>query len=44
MLAWGRIVELPEYITDGLKSKAEGGSGGAKMFVDYCERETVRFQ
>jgi retinol dehydrogenase 12 len=44
VLAWGRIAELPRYITDGLKSKAEGGTGEAKMFVDYCERVTIEFQ
>ncbi|KAH8885861.1 putative short-chain dehydrogenase [Thozetella sp. PMI_491] len=44
VLAWGRIAELPEYIKKGSKSKAEGGTGGAKMFMGYCERETVGFQ
>ncbi|KAF5017036.1 hypothetical protein F66182_11102, partial [Fusarium sp. NRRL 66182] len=44
VLAWGRIAELPKYITDGLKSQAQGGNGGAKMFIDYCERETTGFQ
>ncbi|EEA21392.1 short-chain dehydrogenase, putative [Talaromyces marneffei ATCC 18224] len=44
VLAWGRIAELPKYITDGLKSKSEGGTGGAKMFMNYCERETRRYQ
>ena len=44
VLAWGRVEKLPKYITDGLKGESEGGTGGAKMFVDYCERETMRFQ
>ncbi|KAE8444138.1 hypothetical protein EG329_000826 [Mollisiaceae sp. DMI_Dod_QoI] len=44
VMAWGRIAELPRNITHGLRSKAEGGSGEAKMFVDYCERETIMFQ
>ncbi|RAO69316.1 uncharacterized protein BHQ10_005328 [Talaromyces amestolkiae] len=44
ILAWGRIAQLPRYITDGLESEAQGGTGGAKMFVEYCERETTGFQ
>lgn len=43
-MAWGRVADLPEDITNGLKSKAEGGSGAAKMFLEYCERETKAFQ
>jgi hypothetical protein len=39
-MAWGRIAELPEEITNALKSKAQGGSGAAAKFVEYCERET----
>ena len=44
VVAWGRVSELPEDITDGLKSKSEGGSGAAKIFLEYCERETNKFQ
>ncbi|EXJ70452.1 uncharacterized protein A1O5_06521 [Cladophialophora psammophila CBS 110553] len=44
VMAWGRIADLPEDITKGLKSRAEGGSGAAKMFLDYCARETKDFQ
>jgi retinol dehydrogenase-12 len=43
-MAWGRIAELPEEITNALKSKAQGGSGAAAKFVEYCERETRKFQ
>ena len=44
VLAWGRLAELPKHILDGLKSKIDGGTGEAKMFVDYCERETLAFK
>ncbi|KAI1327029.1 putative short-chain dehydrogenase [Xylariaceae sp. FL0255] len=44
VLAWRRVAELPDYIRCGLKSETEGGTGGVKMFVEYCEREIVRFQ
>ena len=43
-MAWGRVAELPEDITKGLKSKPEGGSGVTEMFLKYCERETKKFQ
>ena len=43
-MAWGRVAGLPEDITNGLKSKTEGGSGAAEMFLEYCERETKKFQ
>ncbi|KAG4440605.1 hypothetical protein IFR05_003922 [Cadophora sp. M221] len=35
MMAWGRIV--------GWKSKANGGTGAAKKFLEYCDRETKEF-
>jgi len=44
VVAWGRVSELPETIADGIKSKSEGGSGAAEMFLGYCERETNKFQ
>ncbi|KAE9376138.1 putative short-chain dehydrogenase [Stipitochalara longipes BDJ] len=44
VMAWGRVAGLPEDITTGLKGKAEGGSGAAEMFLEYCERETKKFQ
>ncbi|KAJ5619790.1 hypothetical protein N7510_003774 [Penicillium lagena] len=44
VMAWGRVEELPADITNALKSKAEGGSGAAQIFLDYCERETKPFQ
>jgi len=44
VLAWGRVAGLPEDITNGLKSKAEGGSGAAGTFLEYCEREAKKLQ
>jgi hypothetical protein len=42
-MAWGRIAQLPDDISKGLKSKAEGGSGAAQVFFDYCDREAKSF-
>jgi retinol dehydrogenase 12 len=44
VMAWGRIAELPEDVTKGLKSKEQGGTGAAEAFLEYCERHTKRFQ
>jgi hypothetical protein len=43
-MAWGRIAELPVDISKGLMSKAEGGTGAAQNFLDYCECETKGFR
>jgi hypothetical protein len=42
-MAWGTIQELPEVITNALKSKDEGGSGTKQVFMEYCKRETKNF-
>ncbi|KAH7310354.1 putative short-chain dehydrogenase [Rhexocercosporidium sp. MPI-PUGE-AT-0058] len=43
MMAWGRIGELAPDVQDGWKSKGNGGTGAAKKFFEYCERETKEF-
>jgi len=43
VIAWGRIANLPEGIMKGMKNKADGGTGAAGRFVEYCERETRGF-
>ncbi|OBT44891.1 hypothetical protein VE00_04759 [Pseudogymnoascus sp. WSF 3629] len=43
MMAWGRIAELPKDIIQGLKSKAEGGTGAKEKFMKYCDREVKDF-
>lgn len=39
LIAWGRIADLPEDLVKGLKSEANGGTGKAKKFLAYCDRE-----
>ncbi|TAQ91333.1 hypothetical protein B7494_g300 [Chlorociboria aeruginascens] len=39
LMAWGRRADLPPDIANGLKSKAEGGTGAAQRFFEYCDRE-----
>ncbi|KAH9203315.1 putative short-chain dehydrogenase [Leptodontidium sp. 2 PMI_412] len=43
MMAWGRIGELTLDVQDGWKSKANGGTGAAEIFLKYCDRETKEF-
>ncbi len=43
MMAWGRIAELPKDIIQGIKSKAEGGTGAKEKFMKYCDREVKDF-
>lgn len=42
-MAWGRKAYLPKESEDGLRSKAEGGTGLAEQFFEYCDRETNTF-
>ena len=44
LTAWGRVSELPENLTSALKSKANGGSGTAAKFMEYCDREIESFK
>lgn len=39
-ISWGRHAKLPENISVGLRSKAEGGTGNKREFWDWCIRET----
>ena len=43
LMAWGRAAELPDDIIKGMKSEAEGGTGAAKKFFEYCNREIKDF-
>jgi retinol dehydrogenase-12 len=43
-MAWGRVAPLPDDIYKALKNEAEGGSGVAQTFWDYCDRETKSFR
>jgi hypothetical protein len=43
LMAWGRAADLPEDIIKGMKSEAEGGTGAAKKFFEYCDREIKDF-
>lgn len=43
LMAWGRKGYLPIEVASGLKSKAEGGTGAAGKFFEYCDRETKIF-
>jgi hypothetical protein len=43
LMAWGRKAYLPKGCEDGLKGKAEGGTGEAGKFFEYCDRETNKF-
>lgn len=43
ILAWGRVADMQEDVAKGLKSKSEGGTGAAKIFLEYCDRETRAF-
>jgi retinol dehydrogenase-12 len=40
---WGRILPVRMDRQDSLKTKEEGGSGKAKVFVDWCEKECRKY-
>ena len=40
VVPWGRFGEIPDHIEEGLKPRAEGGTGTADQFWNWCERET----
>ena len=44
VIPWGRFGDVPGHIEEGLKPKAEGGSGAADKFWMWCERETEIYQ
>lgn len=43
LVAWGRVGEMSKGVSNGLKSKLEGGTGLAETFIKYCNRETELF-
>jgi retinol dehydrogenase-12 len=43
IIPWGRFGYLPAQIDSGLKTKAEGGSGYAEDFWNYCEAQSKDF-
>lgn len=40
VVPWGRFGDIPDHIEEGLKPRAEGGTGTADQFWNWCERET----
>jgi retinol dehydrogenase-12 len=40
IIPWGRIGYLKENLAACLKEEAEGGTGVAKRFYEWCEDET----
>ena len=40
VVPWGRFGEIPDHIEKGLKPRADGGTGTADQFWNWCERET----
>nr|POE90118.1 putative oxidoreductase [Quercus suber] len=44
ILPWGRVHPSPRKdIVDAMKTKEQGGTGEATVFVDYCKRRTAEF-
>ena len=44
VVPWGRLHPAPRAdLLDALKSKAEGGSGRAREFWEWCERQTADY-
>lgn len=43
IVPWGRFGDVPDHIEKGMKSKAEGGTGAAETFWNWCERETEAY-
>jgi retinol dehydrogenase-12 len=44
LIAWGRLATLPPHVTEGLKSKSEGGNGNAEIFVNWCNNEVAPYR
>ena len=44
VVPWGRIYDLRKDITAALKTEAEGGTGQAKKFWDWCEKESALYK
>ena len=45
IVPWGRLHPNPRQdLLDALKSKEEGGTGIAALFVEYCRRQTAEFR
>ncbi|KAI9851150.1 MAG: hypothetical protein M1838_004359 [Thelocarpon superellum] len=43
VVPWGRSAELPRHIAHDVSDQAEGGSGSAQRFWDFCERTTSTY-
>lgn len=43
VLPWGRVGVYRRDIASALRGKADGGTGGAERFWDWCEKETKAF-
>ena len=45
IVPWGRLHPSPRQdLLDALRTKEEGGTGVAALFVEHCERETAEFR
>ena len=45
VLPWGRLHENPRSdLLAAMKSKEEGGSGVAALFVEFCEKRTAEYR
>ena len=43
IVPWGRFGDIPDHIEKGLRTKAEGGSGAASRFWEWCQKETENY-
>ncbi|RFU31732.1 hypothetical protein B7463_g4599, partial [Scytalidium lignicola] len=43
LIPWGRVAVLKKEIAEGVKSKADGGTGLAEKFFDWCKLETQKY-
>jgi retinol dehydrogenase 12 len=39
VVPWGRIVQIKQALVNGSKPEAEGGTGVAQKFWDWCEEQ-----
>lgn len=44
IVPWGRVGTFRADIAEAIKTKAEGGTGKAEAFWDWCERESAAFR
>lgn len=45
IVPWGRVHPSPRpELLAALKTKEDGGTGIASLFVEYCEKQTAEFR